>query len=192
MDELTADFDDFYRREFASMVALAHTICGDGQLAEDLAQEALSRAHGQWSKIARYDKPGAWLRRVTINLALSRRRRLAREVIGLGRQRPEPVGPVDEIGEDGDIWEAVAKLAPKQRAAIALFYQEDLSTTEIAEILDCKVSTATSHLSQARRRLADMLGEDPPDEVGPGPETTDGNPTTNRTTNDGGEYIHGA
>lgn len=162
------DFDRFYRQEFAAMVALAHTICGDGQLAEDLAQEAMSKAHDRWHKVQHYDRPGAWLRRVTINLSLSRRRRLAREIVGLRTAEvaePTPADPDDEL------WQAVATLAPKQRAAIALFYQDDLSTSEIAEILGCSVSTATSHLSVARKRLARLLGEPEPEpELGPEPD----------------------
>ena len=56
-------FESFYRQEFASMVALARAVCTDPSLAEDIAQEALARAHERWSTISTYDKPGAWLRR---------------------------------------------------------------------------------------------------------------------------------
>lgn len=166
MDSMGHDFDSFYRTEFPSMVALAHTICGDSQLAEDLAQEAMTRAHKRWTELGDYDKPGAWLRRVTINLALTRRRRSMREVIGLGRHKLETLPAPEPPDEDVEVWEAVATLGPKQRAAVALFYQEGASTTEIAEILGCTVSTATSHLSQARQRLAGLLDKPVPDAVG--------------------------
>ncbi len=158
----TVEFDAFYREEFASMVALARAICGDHQQAEDLAQEAMSRAHHHWSKVSAYDRPGAWLRRVTINLALSRRKRFQRELTML-RRSATAQGPVLEEpspGSDDEVWQAVRTLPPKQRAAIALFYQEDLSTADIAAALGCTVSTATSHLSQARAKLAVLLNED--------------------------------
>lgn len=178
----TMDFDTLFRLEFASMVALARAICGDHEQAEDLAQEAFSRAHKHWSLVSGYDKPGAWVRRVTINLALSRRRRIQRELSVLRRTAREL--PTDQAvadpadGPDDEVWQAVRKLAPKQRAAVALFYQEDLSTADIADALGCTVSTATSHLNQARTRLARLLGEDraepstepqtrPPTESGP-------------------------
>jgi RNA polymerase sigma-70 factor (ECF subfamily) len=156
------DFDAFYRREFAAMVALARAICGDHQQAEDLAQEAMSRAHRHWPKVSGYDRPGAWLRRVTINLALSRRRRFQRELTMLKRTAATLGPPHEEPlpGSDDEVWQAVRTLPPKQRAAIALFYQEDLSTADIADALGCTVSTATSHLSQARAKLAVLLGED--------------------------------
>lgn len=158
----TMDFDTFYRHEFPAMVGLARAICGDHQQAEDLAQEAMSRAHRHWAKVTTYERPGAWLRRVTINLALSRKRRVVRELAMLRRTAQDQrtvVADPDESGSDAEVWEAVRALPPKQRAAIALFYQEDQSTADIAEILGCTVSTATSHLSQARARLATMLDE---------------------------------
>lgn len=168
-DAMTMDFDSFYRREYVSMVGIARGICGDHQQAEDLAQEALARAHQRWDQISTYDRPGAWLRRVTINLALSRRRRISRELSFLRRSAGEAAPAAMNGGEPGggpdeEVWAAVAQLAPRQRAAITLFYQEDLSTSDIADALGCAVSTATSHLNQARTRLAKILGETADDE----------------------------
>ena len=157
-------FDQFYQREFAPMVSLACTICGDYQQGEDLAQEAMARAHSNWERIVEFDKPGAWVRRVTTNLALSRVRRLKREVKALRRigTRPDsPTAPsaerVAELQFDTEVWDAVRQLPPRQRAVVGLFYQEDLSTGDIAELLGCSVSTATSHLNQARQQLARHL-----------------------------------
>lgn len=175
-EAMTVDFEAFYRREFPQMVGLARVVCGDFEQAEDLAQEAMSRAHNKWHKVSHYDKPGAWLRRVTINLALSRRRGKKRELrllelVGVERGRGSKSGSFvhddfvsndfanDVAAADSEVWLAVSKLPPRQRAAVALFYQEDLSTTDIAEILGCSVSTATSHLSAARTRLATLLQE---------------------------------
>lgn len=152
-------FDSFYRAEFPAMVALARAICGDA-FAEDIAQEAMSKAHQRWSKVSMYERPGAWLRRVTINLAISRRRRVTREVGALRRKALERrPAELDEQGRDHEVWEAVRRLSPRQRAVVALFYQEDCSTRDIAEILECSVSTVTSHLNQARAHLAKSLRE---------------------------------
>ncbi len=158
----------FFQAEFARMVSLASTICGDYQQGEDVAQEAMSRAHRHWDRISTYDRPGAWVRRVTINLSLSATRRLKRELNVLRRigtenrfDEPATVEPAAEsLVLDREVWDAVGQLAPRQRAVIALFYQEDMACADIAEILDCRVSTATSHLNQARRNLAALLGDD--------------------------------
>ena len=150
------DFDLFYRRELPAMVALAGAITGSNIVAEDLAQEALVRAYKQWETIGRYDKPGAWLRRVTINLALSNRKRLSAELRAKLRLSNAPTTPPPDRRFD-DVWEAVAKLPGKQRAAVALHYLEDRSVADIANILDCSESTAKVHLHRGRNQLASLL-----------------------------------
>jgi hypothetical protein len=58
--------------------------------AEELAQETFLRCHRHWSRVAGYDKPGAWLRRVMVNLTTSRGRRLVREARALARLGSRP------------------------------------------------------------------------------------------------------
>lgn len=156
---VNADFAVFYTREFASIALIAGTTAGDRSSGEDIAQEAFNRAHRDWDRIAGFDKPGAWVRRVAINLALTRRRSIGREARAVlrlgGRLRPT----VDDHRHgDPAVWEAVGQLPPQQRAAIALHYFEDRPVAEIADLLGCTRSTATSHLHKARTRLADLLG----------------------------------
>jgi RNA polymerase sigma-70 factor (ECF subfamily) len=156
---ITESFDAFYLREFPRMVALAAAVSGSRLIAEDLAQEAMVKANRRWDRIASYDKPGAWVRRVTINLATSAVRKRAAEakrMLGLGR-RSEPLGEPEP--DDVDVWSAVKRLPGKQRAAIALFYLEDRPVGEIAAILDCAEATAKVHLHRGRQALAAALTE---------------------------------
>jgi len=157
MDHIT--FDEFYRREFRAMVAIAAAVTGSHLLAEDLAQEAMTRVYRRWDRVAGYDKPGAFVRRITINLASSRRRRdtVARRIGPALVERALP--PPEEIHDD--LWAAVATLPPKQRAAIALHYLEDRPVTEIAEVLGCAASTARVHLHRGRATLARLLEGEP-------------------------------
>ena len=151
-----ATFEAFYVREYRAMVALAAAASGSGLLAEDLVQEALLRAHRNWPKISGYDKPGAWLRRVTINLASTSRARRRTEEQAKVRLAPGRVSTEIELRDD-TVWAAVAELAPKQRAAIAVFYLEDRSVAEISDVLRCSVNTAKAHLHQGRAALAARL-----------------------------------
>ena len=68
-------FDDFYRREYAAVVALAYALCGRPGVAEELAQDAFLTAHHKWGEVACYERPSAFVRRVVINAAVSHRRR---------------------------------------------------------------------------------------------------------------------
>ena len=155
-------FDRLFVDEYRAMVALAAAVSGDRSVAEDLAQEAFSRLSQRWDQVSGYERPGAWLRRVVINLALSRRRRLlseARARIRL-RNRPPPTLP-SPPSDHADLWAAVAELPAQQRAVVALHYLDDLPLTEIAAILDISPSTARVHLHRARTALRDRL--DPED-----------------------------
>lgn len=153
-----ADFARFYRSEFARLAVIATAVSGDPSWGEDIAQDALTRAQRRWAAISSYDKPGSWVRRVAINLAISRRRRLmaeSRAVFRIGSQR-QP----SELQGDPEVWRSVAKLPRRQRAVIVLHYLEDRPVAEIADIMDMSVSAVTSNLYKARQRLAETLGEE--------------------------------
>jgi RNA polymerase sigma-70 factor (ECF subfamily) len=156
------DFDQFYLREFKALVAIAASVAGDTRMAEDLTQEALLKVHARWETASQYRNPGTYARRIVINLALNRRRRLGREtraLLRLGRERTAAY--FDGEGHE-ELWSAVAELAPQQRAAVTLRYLEGHSAAEIADILDCTESTARGHLFKARQSLAQKLGEPEP------------------------------
>jgi RNA polymerase sigma factor (sigma-70 family) len=148
-----AEFAALFREEYAAVVRTAYLVLGDRQAAEDVAQEAFIRLFVHWRKVSRYERPGAWLRRVAICLALrARRHRRPRTA----RLQPSPIR---FQASDEPIHEAVLALPSKQRAAIVLYYFEDRPVREVAEILGCAVTTARVHLHRARKRLLEILGE---------------------------------
>jgi RNA polymerase sigma factor (sigma-70 family) len=152
-------FEAFYRREFPRMVTLACAVSGSRAGAEDIAQDALLEARLRWDTIGGYDKPGAWLRRVTIQLAGKRLRRArveAAALLRLGSIQPIPPGAEDVE----EVLRAIGRLPLRQRAAVTLCYLEDRSVREVAEILGCAEGTAKAHLHKARTSLARMLGEE--------------------------------
>ena len=151
-------FEDFYRREFRPVVALAYALTGSRVGAEDLAQEAFLAAHQRWDRIGEYDKPEAWVRRVLSNMAVSAFRRRAAETRALARlalQRREALPALEP--SDAEFWGAVRSLPPRQAQAVALFYLEDRPIAQIADILDCSPSTAKVHLFRGRQSLAAAL-----------------------------------
>jgi len=156
---IETEFEVFYRREFASLAVVAGTVAADRSAGEDIAQDALSKASQQWTKVSVLDKPGAWVRRVAINLAIGRKRRSVTEAKALLKLGPTVAAAAETRRGDPAVWAAVDQLAPKQRAVVALHYLEDRPVAEIAEIMDISVSAATSNLHKARTNLADMLGE---------------------------------
>ncbi len=149
-------FPSFFRREFVAMTALAEAVSGDPAAAEDIASEAMTKTSRAWDKVSGYDKPGAFTRRVTINLAHDYRRKRNRQRLFVRKHRPEDLAvPAPEV--DHPVWAAVAQLPDRQRAAVSLHYIDDMAVADIADVMEISVSAATSHLHNARTKLATLL-----------------------------------
>ena len=154
----TTSFDDLYRLEYSAVALVAGSTAGSWPVGEEVAQEAFTKAHQQWDYVCSLDRPGAWVRRVAINLALNHRRSNDREQRAMERLPRRADGEsLDEA--DTTLWQAVASLAPKQRAAVVLHYHDGYPTAEIALLLETSVSAVTSSLHKARATLAKTLGE---------------------------------
>jgi DNA-directed RNA polymerase specialized sigma24 family protein len=149
------EFSWLFRREYADIVWTANVVLHDYPRAEEVAQEAFARLFENWAKVSRYDRPGAWVRRVAIRLATKIAQRQSR-LSTLDRAWPVAAG---EPPLDLDVLAAIRLLPPRQRAVVALHYVDDLPAHEIAEILGCGTATVRVHLHRARMRLAELLGD---------------------------------
>jgi RNA polymerase sigma-70 factor (ECF subfamily) len=154
---VTEDFEAFYRRLYPRTVGLAYALTGKRHLAEEVTQEAFIAAYRKWEQISRYDVPEAWLRRVAVNRATSMLRRGLTEVRAIPRLRSALEHIPELEPEAADVWEAVRALPRRQAQAIALFYLEDLSLEQIADILECSPGTVKAHLRRGRVRLGRKL-----------------------------------
>ena len=160
VDEVIS-FEQFFRREYSSLVALGTALTGDRSTGEDLAQEALRITHGRWSDVSGYELPVGFARRAMIDRASNERRRRGREERALRRlasRRLVRGGRADASPLD-PLWAEVATLPDNQRAAVALRYVEDLSTAEISDVLGCAEATVRVHLHRAHKTLAARLGD---------------------------------
>jgi RNA polymerase sigma factor (sigma-70 family) len=151
-------FEVFYRREFPRIAALARVLTGPVG-AEDAAQEAMVVAYRRWREVGRMADPAMWVRRVCVNIATSQRRRRAAEARALLRLRGRRQDAVLPEPSDEDFWVAVRHLPRRQAQVVALHYLFDLSVVDVAATLQMSEGTAKTHLSRARIRLAEVLGE---------------------------------
>ena len=149
-------FDAFYAAQFRRLTSQLAAYLGDLAEAQDVVQEAFTRAWPRWETISRYDDPAGWVRRVAWNLATSRWRRLRAATLFASQQRHEVV---PDLSPDWvDVSRALATLTPHHRRAVVLHYIGGLSVAEIA--LECQVSpnTVKSWLHRGRAALAGVLG----------------------------------
>lgn len=151
-------FRDFYTKEYAAVVGLAYALSGNRWLAEDLAQEAFLAAHRNWERIAGYEQPGAWVRRVVANLSASAFRRRLADAKALARLAVGQATALPELAaDDADFWRAVRALPRRRAQVIALHYLDDRPVAEISEILGMAPGTVKKHLFDGRRELARRL-----------------------------------
>lgn len=126
--------------------------------AEDCFQETFLAALRAYPGLKDDRNLRGWLLTIAHRKAIDHHR-------GRGR-RPLPVAEVEEIAgaapfEDGlpdeGIWEAVAALPPKQRAAVTLRYGSDLPHAEIAAALGCSPEAARRSLHEGLKKLRKEL-----------------------------------
>ena len=149
------ELHEFCRAAHPSLVGAVGLFCGDVDVAEECAQEALLRACRDWDRVRTMDNPQAWLMTVACNLARSRYRHLASLRRTLARSsalRSQASTRDDDSGERADalaVRAAVASLPHRQRMALVLRYFGDLSVRETATSMGCSEGTVKALTSQA-------------------------------------------
>ena len=152
-----------YAASYARLVGVVGAMCGSTQDAEEAVQDAFIRLMGQWPRVARYDDPEVWVRRVALGTASNRRRKALNGVRAALRHGPPP--PVAAPSGDAvDLRRALAALPQAQRRAVVL-QNLGMEVAQIARQLEVPEGTVKSRLSRARAALAPMLREDVTDRV---------------------------
>lgn len=97
--------------------------------------------------------PKAWLIRVALNECRSvLRYRLRKNTVDLSS-----ITSFSKDGSDIEILDLIFRLPPKYRDSIYLYYFEELSVQEIAELTNIKENTIKTHLKRGREQLKDMI-----------------------------------
>lgn len=128
--------------------------------AEDLFQEVFLKCHKANPKFSSEEHCKAWLIRVTVNLSKNILTSAWHRRIFLKKDPLEHFGKNSNHspGDDkSEVFYAVMKLPEKYRVVVHLFYYEDYSVTEIANILHRKESTVKTQLFRARELLKQYL-----------------------------------
>ena len=153
------DFDGFYLATRDRLLHTLYAMTGDLAEAQDVVQEAYSRAWQRWSTVSAYDEPTAWVRTVAWRLAVSRRRK-ARNRITAALRLHQVSPPANEPSPDtAAIVAALRTLPDAQRRALALHYLCDLSVEAVASETGVSTGTVKSRLSRGRAALAAVLAD---------------------------------
>jgi RNA polymerase sigma-70 factor, ECF subfamily len=155
-------FEEFYIGAVGRLIGQLFPVTGDLNEAEEVVQEAFTRAAARWSRLRDYDVPEAWVRRVAMNLAADRARNLRRQARAMLKLRPPPEVLPASV-EALALAEALRSLPIRQRQVLVLHYLADLPVGEVARTLEIPEGTVKSLLARGRHALAAKLGE--PEEV---------------------------
>ena len=137
---------------------------GDSFTADDLAQEALLKAYLSFEKFEGRSRFSTWLFRIAYNCWYDWIKKSGRgEEIATEKDTqeytniPDPSFLPDKNFRHQELYLALEKLSWGERAVTLLFYMEDLSTTQIAEVMRIPTGTVLSRLYQARKILRKEL-----------------------------------
>jgi RNA polymerase sigma-70 factor (ECF subfamily) len=160
-------YDQYKDRVFNT----AYRVVGNASDAAEVAQDVfltIFRKIGEFQFGSRFF---TWLYRITVNLSIDRKRRVAlapstledgdleRDV--LAALPDESPGAPDVFADkefvEGRVQASIGRLSPKLRAIVVLRYIDGMSYQDIAEILQCSIGTVKSRLNRAHRNLEALL-----------------------------------
>jgi RNA polymerase sigma-70 factor (sigma-E family) len=160
-------FEDFMRARLPALMRYAVLLTGDRELAADLVQEVMIRAHRKWRRVSAADRPELYVRRMLTNAYLSHRRRKAVSTVALTFEALDGPAAVahpdhaDQHAARAELWQHLAILPARQRAVLVLRYYEGFSNHEIADLLGCADSSVRSSAARALAALRVELAGSP-------------------------------
>jgi RNA polymerase sigma-70 factor (ECF subfamily) len=149
---------ELYAACYRRLVAQLYAFTDDLSEAQDVVQEAFTRALARPAGLTGVDNPEAWIRTVAVNVVRRRWRR--RRVLDTILLRERPILRLTAAGpepDNTDLAGALRSLPKAFREVIVLHYLADLAVDEIAQVLDVPVGTVKSRLSRGRAALAAQL-----------------------------------
>ncbi len=156
--------DDEFRAFVASrgpaLLRTAYMLTGDQHLAEDLVQSALEKAAARWQHIRASAATEAYVRRILYRERVSfwRRRRVTETLPGELPERPV-AGGYDAVDDRAVLRQAMSRLGRRQRTVLVLRFYEDMTETQVADVLGVSVGTVKSQAAKALRRLREECGD---------------------------------
>jgi len=165
IDQLLAGDREVYAvlvNKYKSYVfTIAQKILQNKPEAEEAAQDAFIKAFHHLASFNRESKFSTWLYRIVFNTAISYRRKNRQQFQSIEttiiEYDQDADGMLEKIDKKKYLNQAMMKLSEADRGALTLFYLEEFSLEEIAEITGMQANTAKVRIHRARLRLADEL-----------------------------------
>ena len=159
-----AVFDALYEIYKNILLRMAYLVSGNLYDAEDIVQETFVKCYLHIGDLKKPEGFKSWLFQILYRTAY-------RQVKKRGREIPDEDMPAKADATDGmtsldrmiqtetqkQINDAVQMLGFKHRAVVVMYYYNEMSTKEIAKILECTEGTVKSRLFTSRKKLKKAL-----------------------------------
>lgn len=169
------DFRDQLVAIIPSLRAFARGLCGNRDMADDMVQDAMTRAWAARQSYAAGSNFRAWMFMILRNHYYTTLRKNARMVSWDPEvaERVLVAGPTQQDGLNvQDVQAALQKLPAEQREVLLLIGANGVSYEEAAEIMGCAIGTIKSRLARGRVALAALIeGPALDDDVGSRPRS---------------------
>ncbi len=165
-------FAELVERHKGAVFRTLARLLGRNEDLEDLAQEVFLRVFRGFGHFRGDAKFSTWLYRIVLNVVNDelRRRRQWRQAVSIDDPEarwedrlPHPAPDPDETLDRDRFLEslraAMSELSLRERAILALYYQEGKSYEDIAAILDLPMGTVKTQLHRAREKLKTIVRE---------------------------------
>jgi len=158
-------FAHLMRRYERLVHRVAYGFVGDRDEALEVVQETFLKVHSRIHEWRGEGEIRNWIARIAAHEAMNRSRSRHRHAAdALEEDRLEPSAPTQEAAlhdreARGALQRALAALSPRQRLAVVLRYFQELSTREIAGVLECSEGTARNILFRSLQKLRSELKE---------------------------------
>jgi RNA polymerase sigma-70 factor (ECF subfamily) len=169
---ITPEVREELLRAIPGLRAFAISLCGDVDRADDLVQEAITRAITHIDHFEPGTKLQAWLFTILRNHFYSEHRKRGREVQDTECTYAATLATLPDQEEKvahRDFLAALQKLPPDQREALLLVGAEGLSYEEAARIMGVAEGTIKSRVHRARANLARVLSYTGVEDLGADP-----------------------
>lgn len=165
-----AAFPELVRRYARRVAALCHAQVRRPDVADDLAQETLLRGWRALNSLADPGKFGPWLRGIARRVCLDWLKARPRAAVPFSTLAPGTEFAaknghcrLEAAEARGQLWAAINQLPDDCRETLLLYYYDDVTYQDLAELLDVSAATINARLTRARQLLRARLS---PQEVG--------------------------
>ncbi len=155
-------FNLLVEKSYMMIYAIAYKWTANKEDAEDIAQEVCLKLGHSIQNFRMDAQLSTWLYRITLNKVRDYQRKKQRHTFAhniLEIKEETSSSPHIQV-ENQELWTYVQKLPEKQKNAIFLIYMEGLTHIEASKVMDCKESTVSWYIHEAKKQLKLMVNDD--------------------------------